>query len=62
MLRWVKTGFEHDTEVYEEIATLIRGSGIYSFYGNRMVAVCKRLSFASLILAVSYYCIILCYR
>ena len=59
MSRWVKTGSERDMEVYEEIAT-IRGSAWYSVYGDQRAAVCKLPSFASLILVVSYHCIVLC--
>ena len=34
----------------------------YSVYGDQMAAMCKVLSFASVILDVNYYCNVLCYR
>ena len=64
ILRWVKTGSEHsirDTEVhvYEEIATVC-GSGI-QFTEIKWLPCVSFLALLSVILAVSYYCIVLCY-
>ena len=48
-----------DMEVCEGIAIIRKRIAIV--HGDRMAAACKLLSFASVILAVSPYCLALCY-